>query len=426
MAAIGGISVFVLICAARKGAKLVKAALFAMVAARALGGCGMDRITGNMKAIILIGGLGTRLRPLTCYLPKSLVPVLNRPLLEHVISSLSEQGIKEIILAAGFLADLIQEEMKDGSHLGVRISYSLEQRPLGTSGAVKNAEMHLDGTFAVLNGDMLTGIDLRAMARRHKETGAKATLALTPVSDPTLYGVVEADARGMVTAFVEKPSWDKVKSNMISAGVYLLEPEVLKHVPAGAPSMFENDLFPRLLALGERVLAHPSDAYWIDIGAPEKYLKANLDLLELDGKIVMQGSSAIHPQARIEAPALIGAGCTIGAGARVSGTVLGPGCSIAENAVVERSVLWDRVAVWHDARLESCVIGSDTVVEERCRLQECVAGHHVVFGREVWDRGAKVTPHARVDPFGTTTPVGPPSQCPGAREPSAVWSGAAA
>lgn len=319
----------------------------------------------------------------------------------------------------GFLPEVIRREMKDGHHLGVKLAYSIEKEPLGTSGAVKNAEAALDGPFFVLNGDMLTGIDLEEMAKRHQEAKAKVTIALTPVNDPTLYGVVETDDKGMVTAFVEKPTWDKVKSNLINAGVYILEPEVLKHAPAGAPSMFETHLFPKLLEMGEPMLAFASKEYWIDIGAPDKYLKANLDILKQRGEhVLMEGISVIHPDARLEPPVLIGEGCRIGPGAHIIGpTVLGSGCGIAENVKIESSVLWDNVHVWHDSRLESCVIGSESIIEERCHLQECVTGHHVVVGREVWDLGARVTPHSVVAPNGVTSPFPPPASCPGAREP---------
>ena len=201
-----------------------------------------------MKAVILVGGKGTRLRPLTCGTPKPIVPVLNRPLLEHTLRNLAQQDVKEIVLTLSYMPEVIQNAIGDGSSLGIRLYYVFEQEALGTSGAVKNAEKYLDEPFFVFNGDVLTKIDLADMMKRHREIKPKATMALIPVDNPTLYGVVETDKQNMVTRFVEKPGWDKVTTNLINAGVYILEPEILRTVPPDAPSMFESYVFPVLLA----------------------------------------------------------------------------------------------------------------------------------------------------------------------------------
>lgn len=196
-----------------------------------------------MKAVILVGGGATRLLPLTCHIPKAMVPVLNTPFLEYVISYLSRHQVKDIILAQGHLQQS-ESYFGDGSQFGVRLSYLKEDTPLGTAGAVKNAEAYLVESFLVLNGDIFTDLDIMAMINFHRERKARVTIALTPVSDPTSYGLIETDAQGRVTRFLEKPSWNQVTTNMINAGCYVLEPEVLAHIPVQVNFSFERDLFP--------------------------------------------------------------------------------------------------------------------------------------------------------------------------------------
>jgi mannose-1-phosphate guanylyltransferase len=334
-----------------------------------------------MKAVILVGGEGTRLRPLTCNTPKAIVPVLNRPFLEHLILYLKKHGITEVILAMGYLPDPIQEHLGDGSQLGIKVRYVVEDSPLGTAGAVKNAEPYLDEPFIVFNGDILTEIDLTTMIKRHQETRPKVTIALTPVENPTIYGVVETNTGDIVRRFVEKPGWDEVTTNMINAGIYILEPEVLAQIPSSTRSMFEHDIFPSLLDNGEPILGYPSNAYWIDIGTPEKYLKTHYDLLlsQGDGHIRTDGKSQIHHTAKIEGPVLVAEGCTINEDAMIKGpTVLGQGCRVGNGAIVEGGVLWSRVDVGKKAELRACVIGSGCQIEEGSHIPEgCVLGDNV-------------------------------------------------
>jgi len=350
-----------------------------------------------MKAVVLIGGEGTRLRPLTFNTPKAIMPILNRPFLEHLLGYLKEHGVTDAILAMGYLPDPIQSCLGDGTQLGVRLTYLVEESPLGTAGAVKNAESYLDGPFLVLNGDIITGIDLTAMMKRHKEVKPKVSIALTPVDNPTIYGVVETDTRGMVQRFVEKPTWDKVTTNMINAGIYILEPEVLAHIPASTPSMFENYLFPRLLEIGEPILGYPSDAYWIDIGTPEKYLKANHDLLlqQAGRGIQAKEKSQFHPTAQIEGPVLIAEGCIIAEGAELKGpVVLGPHCEIGKGAVVQGAVLWHHSRVGEKAILKNCVVCSHSYVEQGSHVPDnCVLGDSVtVASGNILDKGTRVWP----------------------------------
>jgi len=350
-----------------------------------------------VKAVILVGGEGTRLRPLTCNIPKAMVPILNRPFLEHLLRYLEKYGVRDIILAMGHNPDPIQRRLGDGTQFGVRLTYLVEGSPLGTAGAAKNVESFLDGPFIVLNGDILTEIDLSAMMRRHREVKPKASIALTPVDNPTLYGVVETDAQGTVKRFVEKPSWDKVTSNMINAGIYILEPEVLSHVPASTRFTFEHHLFPMLLEIGELVFGYASDAYWIDIGTPEKYLKVHHDLLLRwdDTDVRTEGESQIHSAAHIKGPVLVAEECVIAEDVEIKGpAVLGPRCSIAKGAVIEGSVLWDGSQVREEAVLRNCVVGSRSCVQENCHILEgCVLADDVTVRR-----GSMVAPGTRIWP----------------------------
>jgi mannose-1-phosphate guanylyltransferase len=350
-----------------------------------------------VKAVILVGGEGTRLRPLTCNTPKAIVPILNRPFLEHLLGYLKEHGVTDAILAMGYFPDPIQSCLGDGTQLGVRLTYLMEESPLGTAGAVKNAESYLDKPFLVLNGDIITEIDLTAMMKRHKEVEPKVSIALTPVDNPTIYGVVETDALDIVQRFVEKPPWDKVTTNMINAGIYILEPEVLAYIPASTPSMFENYLFPRLLEMGEPVLGYPSDAYWIDIGTPEKYLKVNHDLLlkRAGREVQANGKSQIHPTAQIEGPALIGEESIIAEDVKLKGPiVLGPHCEIGKGAVLQGAILWHHSRVGEKAILKNCVVCSHSYVGQGSRvLDNCVLGEGVtVSSGKILNKGTKVWP----------------------------------
>ncbi|MFC2045461.1 sugar phosphate nucleotidyltransferase [Chloroflexota bacterium] len=337
----------------------------------------------SMKGVILVGGEGTRLRPLTCNIPKAIVPILNRPFLEHLLHYLKKHGIEDIILAMGYLPDPIQNCLGDGTRLGVQMTYLVEDSPLGTAGAVKNAESFLNEPFVVFNGDIITEIDLTEMIIKHREIKPKVSIALTPVDNPTIYGVVETDTRGMVKRFVEKPEWDKVTTNMINAGIYIIEPEVLKYIPASAHCMFENFLFPHLLEMTEPVLSYPSDAYWIDIGTPQKYLTVQQDLLSKTGNIndYIEGTSLTHSSTNIKGPVLIAEDCIIAKDAEITGpTVIGSRCKIAGGAVIESAVLWHDSQVGEESVLRNCVVGSHCRIEQYCHVPEdCILGDNATM-----------------------------------------------
>ncbi len=316
---------------------------------------------GVMKAVILVGGEATRLLPLTCNIPKAMVPVLNTPFLEHVIRYLGQHKVNDITLAQSHLAQPIERYFGDGSQFGVKLSYTMEDTPLGTAGAVKNAEKYLAETFLVLNGDIFTDLNITAMIDFHLERKAKATIALTPVDDPTSYGLIETSAEGRVTRFLEKPSWNQVTTNMINAGTYILEAEVLAHIPPQTKFMFEHDLFPLLLDQGEPIYAYPSSAYWIDMGTSEKYLQLHRDLLNgkssqyapATSRTLIGEQSYIHPKAQIKGPVVIGRGCTI-----------------LEDAVIEQSVIWHKVRIEPGAKVRNsimannCCLNADSIIED--------------------------------------------------------------
>jgi mannose-1-phosphate guanylyltransferase len=321
-----------------------------------------------MQAVILVGGQGTRLRPLSYHMPKSMMPVLNRPFLEHTLAYLKNYGVSEVILTLSHLPEAIQGHLGDGTNLGIRLSYALEDSPLGTAGAVKNAEAHLTDTFAVLNGDIFTDLDLGDLVTFHRHKGAQATIALTHVDNPSAFGVVETESDGRVRRFIEKPSPDQITSHWINAGVYILEPEVLSHVPQNSHYMFERGLFPRLLELGEPVYGYPFRGYWLDMGTPEKYLRLNCDLLQAktashltpgmnQDSIICEAEAVIHPSVKITGPAIVGSRCHIDQGARIKGpVVMGEDCHIGPGASIESAVLWRGVSIEAGANLKQCVI----------------------------------------------------------------------
>ncbi len=321
-----------------------------------------------MKAVILAGGKGTRLRPLTLHTPKPIVPILDRPFLSFQIDLLRQSGISEIILSLSYQPRRIEKIFGDGSDLGVKILYPVESEPLGTAGAVKMAEPFLTQRTIVFNGDVLSDVDLPAVIAQHEHSGAQATIVLTPVENPAAYGLVEVEKDGRVSRFLEKPSYDEITCDTINAGVYVLEPETLQYIPGGKNYSFERGLFPTFLREKLPFYAYVHRGYWIDIGTPEKYLKAHQDILsgaaKLPGFDTKPGGIYIHPkasvddQSRVAGPAFIGANATVKAGARIEPfAVVGTNCRIEDGATVRNSVLWPGVRVGSEARVQGAVVG---------------------------------------------------------------------
>jgi len=321
-----------------------------------------------VRAVILAGGEGTRLRPLTLSLPKPVVPVVDRPFLRHQLDLLATIGVREIVFSVAYRPERIQAVFGDGSAQGVKIHYAVEETPLGTGGAVKNALPFLDERTIVLNGDVLTDLDLRALLQRHEETRARATIFLTPVANPSAYGLVETDPDGRVLRFVEKPDPSQITTDTINAGIYVLETAVLDLIPPGVKHSIERAFYPALLGRGDRVTGFVHRGYWIDIGTPEKYLQVHRDILGGAFAVTLSGrhehGGVVDPNARIAEGALlrppfyVGPGCVVEAGAEIGPqTSLAAEVTVAAGARVRDSVLWRGTVVGAEATLDGALVG---------------------------------------------------------------------
>ncbi len=367
-----------------------------------------------VKAVIMAGGEGTRLRPLTSRTPKPLLPVANRPMLEHVVELVRRHGIEEILITVGFMADVIRNHFGDGSEFGVRIDYVNEAEPLGTAGSVANARDRLDDRFLVLSGDVVTDVDLGRLLAEHERRalgGAWATIGLVRVPDPVEFGVVVTAADGTVERFVEKPGRGQVLSDAINTGVYVLEPRVLDLVPAGRSVDFSAEVFPELLRRPGALHGVVLDGYWEDVGTLGAYLRVHRDALdghvalEIPGFAVANGhwlgeGAEVHPDAVVDGPVVIGAGSRIGRGCRLGEyVVIGSNVRLMESVDVERSVLHDNVFVASGARLRGAVLGRGADVRSNARLGEgVVLGDDVRIGAgAVLAEGVRVYPSKTVD-----------------------------
>jgi mannose-1-phosphate guanylyltransferase len=333
-----------------------------------------------VQALILAGGEGTRLRPLTSTVPKPVVQLVDRPFISYMIEWLRGHGVDDVILACGFMADGVRSVLGDGSSLGVRLRYIEEPQPLGTGGALKYAEDLLAERFFMLNGDCLTDIDLTAQLRQHEHTGARATLALIPVDDPSAYGLVRRGDDLAVRQFVEKPSPDEIDTNLVNAGAYILEHDVLDGMAAsGTKISIEREVFPALVDHG--LYGYEASGYWLDIGTPERYLQATFEILEGDlqsevgrrvaeaGGVLLEGD-ATGVAGTIHGPALCGSGCVVARTAIVgSRTVLGRGVTVGAGAHIESSVLLDGASVGAGTRISTAIIGANVQIGDRCRVE---------------------------------------------------------
>jgi mannose-1-phosphate guanylyltransferase len=337
-----------------------------------------------MKAVILVGGEGTRLKPLTDNTVKAMMPVLNKPFIQYVLEHLKYHHIDTVILAMGYKPDSIKSYFDAQSIPGINLIYSVEADPLGTAGAVKNAQEYIneDETFFVLNGDIFTDMNFTDILSFHRVKQAKATIALTPVDDPTHFGVVESDTQHKVKRFIEKPDSQEVTTNLINAGIYILEAEVLDRIPHGKWSMFERDIFPQLAAEGEPVYGYIENSYWIDMGTPDKYTQLNFDLLSgkcasikmKPDEIVIGPQSNVHPEVTITGPVYIDTGCTIGKNVTLTGPlVIGKDCVVNDGATVEKSVIWQNVRIGEDAKVSSSIVIDGSIIEEGVNIINTIA-----------------------------------------------------
>jgi mannose-1-phosphate guanylyltransferase len=315
-----------------------------------------------MQALILAGGKGTRLRPLTVYTPKPVVPVCNRPFLLYQLDTLRRAGVTDVTLSLSYQPHKIEQQLDDGSDYGVKITYTVEPQPMGTAGAYKFAQDLIREPTVVFNGDIVTDLDLRAVIRQHNERRAVATVVLAPVENPAVYGVVETGEDGRVRSFSEKPRADEISVNTINAGTYILDPKVLDLIPADESYSFEYNLFPDLLQRGERFYAHvPDGAYWLDIGAPARYLQVHHDIL--GGRVRgislknRRGECDLATVAEIDELSLLADDCTIKPGAQIINSVLGEGVHVEEKARVENSVVWPHTRIGAGAHLSNAIVG---------------------------------------------------------------------
>ena len=360
----------------------------------------------------MAGGEGTRLRPMTADQPKPLLPVVNRPIMEHVLRLLRRHGFDETVVTVQFLASLVRTYFGDGSELGMSLSYATEESPLGTAGSVRNAMAALkDDAFLVISGDALTDIDLGALVAAHRAKGALVTCCLTRVPDPLEFGIVVSGEDGRIERFLEKPTWGQVFTDTVNTGIYVMEPEVFEHVEAGAAVDWSGDVFPRLLALGAPLYGHVAEGYWEDVGSLESYLRAQADVLQrkvdvdVDGFEVAPGvwvgeGVDLSPDAELVGPLCIGDHVKVEAGARIGElTVLGDNVVVKGGATLERSVVHDNVFIGPQASLRGAVVGKNSDVMRAARIGEgAVVGDECVVEEEAYlADGVKVYPFKTVE-----------------------------
>jgi mannose-1-phosphate guanylyltransferase / phosphomannomutase len=364
-----------------------------------------------MKAVVMAGGEGTRLRPLTSNQPKPMVSIVGKPCMEHILELLREHGLTDVIVTVAFLPQAIRSYFGEGDTLGLNIGYSVEESPLGTAGSVRLAARRLDETFLVISGDALCDLDLTKLIEFHKERGAAVTIGLKSVENPLEFGIVVTDEEGRIERFLEKPSWGQVFSDTINTGIYVLEPEVLKHVPTDRPYDFSKELFPYLLEMGRPLYGYVMDGYWQDVGNLDQYRQANFDALDESVKLNVPGirirgnvwlgeGVEIADLDQVEGPALIGNYCRIAAGATVGAySVLSNSVTLRERTRTTRSVIDSSTHIGRSSLIEGAILGRSCDVRAHVRIHEGVAiGDEVTIGAEtVIMPGVRIYPYKEVE-----------------------------
>jgi mannose-1-phosphate guanylyltransferase len=351
-----------------------------------------------MNALILLGGLGSRLRPLTLSRPKPLLPILNRPFISYQIDLLKKFGIRKVVLALGHKAAHFRRQLGTGKTWGVRFVYSLEDQPLGTGGAIRHALPHLTGPAFILNGDVMSDFDLEQMAALHQRKKADATLTLVEVADPSAFGLVETNATGRIHRFLEKPSGDSFPVRTVNAGCYLFEPRVVDRIPAGKAVSIEREIFPVLLSEGFHVESFLHKGYWSDIGTLRSYWRTHQDLhgagrwpsgLRVHGGLLCSPGSHVDKSVRVNGTALVGPKALVGPSVTLGGCVtIGEGVRIEEGAHIEDSVILEGARIGPRSRVERSIIGADSVVKADCRV-----GPDQVLGD-----GSRLSAHSQLVP----------------------------
>ncbi|MGH2368419.1 MAG: sugar phosphate nucleotidyltransferase, partial [Chloroflexota bacterium] len=364
-----------------------------------------------MKAVVMAGGEGSRLRPLTIGRPKPMVPIVNAPVMEHIFGLLRRHGVTEVVVTLQYLARVIQEYFGDGSEFGMKIHYTVEETPLGTAGSVKNAEHLLDEPFLVISGDALTDFDLTEIVRYHQEKRSMATLTLYRVPSPLEYGVVILDHDGKVVRFLEKPSWGEVFSDTVNTGIYVLDPAIFGYVPRGVLVDWSNDVFPQLLRNADPMFGFVAGGYWCDVGNISEYVRANADMLhgnvdltlpgrQLPGRVWVagagkEGDASVDPSARLYGPVFLGKGVEVRANAVIHGpTVIGDYTIVEERATIDRSVIWPNSYVGENTDLHGALIGKQSSLKAGTVIFEgAVVGDNCTVGE-----GAIIRPNVKLWP----------------------------
>lgn len=369
-----------------------------------------------MKAIVMAGGSGSRLRPLTVARPKPMVPVVNKPVMAHIRDLLLRHGFNDMVVTLQYRAHLIQDYFGDGSERGMNIQYAVEEVPLGTAGSVKNAEQYLDNTFLVISGDIVTDFDLRAVAGFHREKGAIATQVLYRVPNPLEYGVVIIDDEGRIQQFLEKPSWGEVISDTVNTGIYVIEPEVLDLIPEDEPYDFSKELFPKLLEAGVPLYGYVAEDYWTDVGNIQEYMRASFDILEdrvniagpigehIGGGIWVEEDVEIAPDAQLYGPVFLGEGVKIKGGVMIHGPAVIRNSTIVDNqAHIERSIVWRNAYIGENTEIRGAIVCRQVNVKSKAVLLEgVVVGDNSVVGEDALLRpDVKLWPSKEVEPGAT-------------------------
>lgn len=357
-----------------------------------------------MKAIVLAGGYGTRLKPLTERRPKPLLPVAGRPCIDYVLRSLVGAGFREIVITTSYMSDRVIKRVGDGLDYRASILYSFEANPAGTAGAVKRVGEFIDDTFVVASGDVLADIDVGSLYKYHREAGALATMALTRVEDPTQFGIVEVDGRGRVSRFLEKPRPEEVFSDLVNAGIYVLEPEVLEFIPDGGVADFSADIFPDLLAKGKAIYGKRVEGLWMDIGRPRDLLRASLEVVRREGKahappgvdasgpLVVAASAELEPGVKLRGPCYIGERVHIGEGTSVQNACIYEDATVDRNAIIQDSIIMEATKVGWQSEIR------DSVVSANCNIEEDVHIVSSVIGDEMTIKIHSRLEHANVAP----------------------------
>ncbi len=358
-----------------------------------------------MKAVIMAGGFGTRLRPLTCNIPKPMVPIMNKPMMHHIVSLLKHHGLGDIIATLFYTPEVITSYFGDGSQFGVKMHYVRAEADYGTAGSVRNATKGMHERIIIISGDVLTDFNLTAALQYHEAKKAKATIVLTHAANPLQFGVVITDENGKITRFLEKPSWGEVFSDTINTGIYILEPEVLEMIPYREDFDFSKDLFPLLLRQDAGLYGCTADGYWRDVGNLNEYQDAHIDALnggvridipgELVGNVwIGEGSHPVPASVQLTGKVVIGRNCTIGEGVKIANSVIGDNCVIGPGTIISNSVVWSDVVLGHSSELSADVVGSKCSIGEKTVIAE-----NVFIGDGCWvGRGARLSANIKLWP----------------------------